>query len=227
MWRPVLLLSFLVVALVLAKVFGLVGRLVELQDWIKGLGTLGYVVFVFIHIGAMIAVIPRSMLAVIAGIFFGSVVGIILVTISAPIGASLTFLIARHFARDATARLLSRNEKSKKLYQLTEEHGAIIVAMVRLLLISPSCLLNYGFGLTKIRFFPYVFWSCLTMLPATVVYVIGADAITEGISQARIPWTLVSSVIIALIVMVILVCYALRKLRDKAKNVGQEYMQQY
>ncbi|MFH1883181.1 MAG: VTT domain-containing protein, partial [Planctomycetota bacterium] len=196
LWRPVLLLSFLVVALVLAKVLGLVGRLVELQDWIKGLETLGYVVFVFIHIGAMIAVIPRSMLAVIAGIFFGSVVGIILVTISAPIGAGLTFLIARYFAQDATARLLSRNQKINKLYQLTEKHGAIIVAMVRLLLISPSCLLNYGFGLTKIRFFPYVFWSCLTMLPATVVYVIGADAITEGISQARIPWTLVSSVII-------------------------------
>ncbi len=36
LWRPVLLLSFLVVALVLAQVFGLVGRLVELQDWIKG-----------------------------------------------------------------------------------------------------------------------------------------------------------------------------------------------
>ena len=226
-WRPVLLLSFLVVALVLVKVLGLVGRLVELQDWIKSLGTLSYVVFVLIHIVAMVVAIPRSVLAVIAGFFFGSVVGIILVTISAPIGASLAFLIARYFARDATVRLLSHNEKTNKLYQLTEEHGAIIVAMIRILLISPSCLLNYGFGLTKIRFLPYVFWSCLTMLPATVVYVMGADAITKGISQARIPWILVGSVIIALIIMVILVRYALRKLRDKEKIVGREYLQQY
>ncbi len=161
----------------------------------------------------MIAAVPRSVLAVIAGLFFGSAVGIILVSISAPVGAGLSFLIARYFAQDATARLLSRNKKINKFYQLTEERGAIIVAITRLLLISPSCLLNYGFGLTKIRFLPYIFWSSLTMLPATVFYVMGAHAITESISQARIPWILVGSVLIALIIMVILMDYALRKLR--------------
>lgn len=226
-WRPVFLLSFLVVALVLVKVSGLVGRLIELQDLIKTQGALGYVVFVFIHIGTMIAVIPRSVLAVIAGVFFGSVVGIILVTISAPIGAGITLLIARYFAQEPVARLLSRNEKINELYQLTEERGAIIVVITRLLLISPANLLNYGFGLTKIRFLPYIFWSSLTMLPGTALYVLGADAITKGISQARSPPILLDSLTMALIVVVILMRYALRKLRAKGEIIGQEYLQKY
>lgn len=211
-WRPILLFSFLAVALVLAKLLGVIGHFKQLEEWIKSLGNLGYVVFVLIHIGAMIAVIPRYVLAVAAGVLFGSVVGIILVTISAPIGAGLAFLIARYFAQDATAYWVSRSEKLSSLYQIVEERGTVVLVATRLATFSPANVLNYAFGLTRIPFRTYMFWSFLCMLPATVLYVVGADAITKSISQARIPWILAGSVILTIVFMFVLARYALRKI---------------
>ena len=76
-------------------------------------------------------------------------------------------------ARDAVANWLSRSEKFQRLDKLTAEHGAIMVALTRLVPIFPFNLLNYGFGLTRVPFWTYVFWSWLCMLPATVVATCG------------------------------------------------------
>ena len=221
-WRPVVLIALVITVLILARVFGLGERLGQLQDWIKGLGALGYVAFVLIYIVATVAAIPGSALTIAAGVLFGSVLGIILVSIASTTGASLACLIARYFARDATARWLSRNEKFKRLDQLTEEHGAIIVAITRLVPLFPFNLLNYGFGLTKVRFFTYVFWSWLCMLPGTALYVIGADVVTKGISQGRIPWVLIGAVVVAFIIMALLIRLARRKLKDKEKDMSKK-----
>ena len=217
-WRPVLFIVFVVTVLVLARVFGLGERIGQLQEWIKDLGAFGYLVFVLLYIIATIAAIPGSALTVAAGVLFGSVVGVILVSIASTTGASFAFLIARYFARDATARWLSRNEKFKRLDQLTEEHGAIIVAITRLVPIFPFNLLNYSFGLTKVRFWTYVFWSWLCMIPGTVLYVVGADAVTKAVSEGRIPWVLIVAVVVALVILTILVRLARKKLKAKEES---------
>ena len=213
--RPILLFAFLAVLLVLVNVFGLVDHLLELQDWIKGQGVIGYLVFAIIHIAAMLAVIPRAVLAVAAGVFFGSVAGIILVTISSVIGVCLTFLIARYFARDTVSRCLLHSGKLRRFYHLTEKHGAIIVVITRLLTFSPSNFLNYCFGLTKIRVSTYLFWSFVCMFPATVVYVLAADAATKGISHVKIPWLSVSTVVIVMIIVFMILHFSLLKLGNK------------
>ena len=74
---------------------------------------------------------------------------------------------------------------------MTREHGAIIVAITRLVPVFPFNLLNYGFGLTGVPFWTYVFWSWLCMLPWTILFVVGADTVTQALSQGRIPWLLI------------------------------------
>jgi len=219
-WLPILLSSFLAFMLVLVKVLGLVDRLLELQDWIKAQGTPGYVTFALIHVGAMMAAIPRSALAITAGVLFGAVAGIILVTISSAIGVCLTFLIARYFARDAVSRWFLRSEKINRFYHLTEKRGAIIVVITRLLIFSPSNLLNYCFGLTKIHISTYLFWLLLCMLPATVVYILAAEAVTKDIPQVQIPWLSVSTVVMVLIIVFLIVHFSLLKLRNKEEIIG-------
>lgn len=209
-WRPILLFFLLAIALVLAKWVGATAHLKQLDEWIKSLGHLGYIVFVFIHIGAMIAAIPRSVLAIVAGVLFGSVVGIILVMIAAPIGAGLTFLIARYFARDATARWVSRSEKLGRLCRVVEERGAVVLVAIRLATFAPANLLNYAFGLTGIPFSTYMFWSFPCMLPVTVVYVTGADVMTKGISHVHLPWVMVGALFFAVMSILITVRYARR-----------------
>jgi uncharacterized membrane protein YdjX (TVP38/TMEM64 family) len=97
----VLLLALIVAVLILARVFGLGEKLGALRDWLHGLGPLGPVVFLVIYIIGVVAAVPGSALTIAAGALFGSVLGVILVSIGATIGASLAFLISRYFARQS------------------------------------------------------------------------------------------------------------------------------
>jgi uncharacterized membrane protein YdjX (TVP38/TMEM64 family) len=215
LWRPVLLLLVIIAVLALAKVFGLGERLALLRGWIRSVGAWGPVVFVLVYIATVVAALPGSALTVAAGALFGSVLGVIVVNIGATVGACLSFLISRYFARDAVARWLSGKEKFRRLDQLTEERGAIIVALTRLVPLFPFNLLNYGFGLTRVRFWTYAFWSWLCTLPGTILYVVGADAIVKAVSEGRVPWGLVVILIGVALALTLLVSFAGRRLQDK------------
>ena len=217
-WKPVLLLVIIMVVFILVNIYGFGEQLEELQSWIHGLGPWGPVAFFLIYLGAVIATIPGTIFGVIAGALFGSVNGVILISISSTVGASLTFLIARYFARDAVTRLLAKNDTMRKLDQLTQDHGVIMVAITRLVPFFPFTLLNYGFGLTKVSFKTYVFWSWLCMIPGTIIFVVGADAITQTITQGRVPWTLIGVVIIACIILGLIAWYARQQLHQKSRN---------
>jgi uncharacterized membrane protein YdjX (TVP38/TMEM64 family) len=211
-WRPVLLFFLIAAALILGRVVGASEHLKQRVEWIRSLGNLGYVVFVGVHIGGMIAAIPRSVLAIAAGVLFGPAVGILLVMIAAPMGAGLAFLIARYFARSATARWVSRSERLGRLLRIVEERGAVVLVVTRLATFAPANVLNYAFGLTGIPFSTYMFWSFLCMLPVTIVYVIGGDIAAKGISQVQIPWVLVGTIVLAVISLLITVRYARQRI---------------
>ena len=214
-WRPIVLGIILISFMVLAKVFNLGGRLGELREWILSLGAFGPFVYIFIYIVAVVFAIPGSIITVMGGVLFGSVVGVISVSVGSTIGASLAFLVSRHFARDAIAQKFARNKKFHHLDQLTKEHGAIIVAITRLALLFPFNLLNYGFGLTHVPFWTYVFWSWMCMIPGTILYVVGADAIATAISEKRIPWLLVIILVVIGVIITILVRQARKKLKTE------------
>ena len=153
--RPVILLALVIAILMVARFLGLADRLGDLRDWIKSLGSLGALVFILIYVVAVVAALPAAPVSVAAAALFGSVWGVILINIGATLGAGLAFLVGRYFARDAVVNWLGHNEKFRRLDQLTEEHGAIIVALTRLVPIFPFNLLNYGFGLTRVPFWTY------------------------------------------------------------------------
>lgn len=202
----------------LAHLFGLGEKLAQLRDWIKSTGFLGPAVFIFIYAIGTVAAIPGSAMTVAAGSMFGSLLGVVIVSIASTSGASLAFLASRYFTREAVERWLTKKEKFRKLDALTERHGAIIVAITRLVPLFPYTLLNYGFGLTKVHFKTYVFWSWLCMIPGTVMYVVGADAVTKGLAQGKIPWVLVGVFIIVIISITFLVRHARGVLRKKEES---------
>ena len=183
--------------------------------WLVTLGPWGPLVFLLIYIVAVVAALPGAAITIAGGALFGSVLGVILVNIGATIGASLAFLIARYFAREGVVNWLSKSDKFRKLDHLTEEHGDIIVALTRLVPIFPFNLLNYGFGLTRVPFWTYVFYTWLCTLPGTILYVVGADAVSKALVQGRIPWPLVGAFLVALVFLTFLVRSARRKLRLK------------
>lgn len=212
--KPVGLLIAVVALIVLSRAFGLGDKLGELKDWIADQGVWGPFIFAGVYAVATVAAIPGSALTIAAGALFGSVIGTITVIFGATTGAALCFLIARYFARDAVAASLAKNAKFQRLDKLTEKNGAIIVAITRLVPIFPFNLLNYGFGLTGVPFRTYVLWSFLCMLPGTILYVVGTDAVTTAIEEGRIPWVLVGVVLLIIGLLTVVVKQARKKLKE-------------
>lgn len=211
--KPLIFVLGLGVLIAGARFAGLDSQLGSLREWIQGLGLMGPVIFSLLYALAAVLAIPGSALTIMAGALFGSIAGSLSVIIGATLGASLCFLISRYLARDALAKLLENNEKFKKLDDLTEKNGAIIVAITRLVPLFPFNLLNYGFGLTRIPFKTYVFWSFFCMMPGTILYVVGTDLITQAITEGRIPWPLVAVFILVFVLLFFLVKKARQNMR--------------
>jgi uncharacterized membrane protein YdjX (TVP38/TMEM64 family) len=217
-FKPVILILIIVSLFIIMNLYGFGQDVEKLQSWIQSLGIWGPVAFFIIYLGAVIATIPGTIFGVIAGGLFGSLVGVILISISSTIGASICFLIARYFARDTIASWLSKNKTMKRLDELTEEQGMMIVGLTRLIPLFPFTLLNYGFGLTKVSFKTYVFWSWLCMLPGTILVVVGTDILTQSLTQGRISWELLGVLLITCIALGLIVWYSRRKFKEKRKH---------
>jgi uncharacterized membrane protein YdjX (TVP38/TMEM64 family) len=203
--RPLALLVAIAAMTVVAPALGLGERIGELRAWIDGLGPAGPLAFALVYAAAVTVAVPASLLTVAAGAMFGSLVGVATVLAGATLGAAASFAVARWFARDAITTWLGGNARFARLDRLTERHGALVVALTRLVPVFPFSLLNYGFGLTCVPFRTYLGWSVVCMLPGTVLYVVGADAVTRGLAEGRVPWALVAvfALVLALLALVV------------------------
>jgi uncharacterized membrane protein YdjX (TVP38/TMEM64 family) len=216
-WRPLLLIGAIMTVMLLARSLGVGDRLASLREWIESLGSWGPLAFLGLYVVAVVAALPGAVITVAAGALFGALTGTLLVSVGSTVGAALAFLIARYFAREAVVSWLGKSDRFRKLDRLTEQHGAVMVALTRLVPIFPFNLINYGFGLTRVPFWTYVLWSWLCMLPATILYVVGADAATTAVAEGRVPWPLVLAALAVLVILALLVRYARARLEARPR----------
>ncbi len=202
-WRPLIVISLVVAVTWIVQPARIVGEIAEFREWIDGLGPWRIPMFLAIYVLAAVAIVPAALLKVAAGGLFGSVLGLIIASIGSTLGAAACFIIARYVASGSLVQRMKQGKRFRKLDALTERHGAVIVALVRLVPILPGNLVNYAFGLTRVPLGIFVFWSWLCMLPGTVVLVVGTDAFVQGFGEDRIPWGLIAIVAGALVLMVV------------------------
>lgn len=219
---PLLVVLALAGLVVAGRMLGLGEKVVLLRDWIDTLGVMGPFVFVAIYIAAVVLAVPGSAMTALAGALFGSVLGVIVVSAGSTVGAALCFLIARFLARKRVAKRLAGNPHFEKLDAMTERHGALMVAVTRLVPIFPFNVLNYGFGLTGIPFATYIMWSWLCMLPGTVLYVVGADTVTRSLAEGRVSPVLLLVLVLAGIIITLLVRAARRKIGEEKTERDEE-----
>lgn len=216
--KPFILGVVIITLIIVSNRLGLGEKLGDLKDWIKSIGIWGPVVFISIYTISTVALIPGSAMTVAAGAMFGSVMGVVVASLASISGAVLSFLVARYFARESVAKWLEKQEKFRKLDELTEKHGSIIVAITRLVPLFPFTLLNYGFGMTKVPFKIYVLWSWLCMIPGTIMYVVGSDAIVTATREGKVPWALVFVFASIIIIIAFLVRHARNILQKKESD---------
>ena len=195
------------------------------KNWIGELGMWGPLALGMIYIVATLLFIPGWILTVTAGAVYGLVTGTVIVSLASTTAAAFAFLIARHLARGRARR---RIEQSPKLTAIDEAIGAQgwkIVALLRLSPAVPFSLQNYLYGVTAVRFWPYVLTSWVSMLPGTFLYVylgsMGAAATQKSNGASAGEWTLR---VVGLLATIAVTVYVTRLARRaiRAKTAIQE-----
>ena len=197
-----LLITIVLVLFILALMLDWDDKLQQARTWIESMGPWGPIAFILIYIGATIAAIPGTALTLTAGPLFGPWLGTLYVSIGATIGATICFLISRYFARDAIGAWLEDKQSFQRLDELTERHGGWMVGVTRLIPFFPFNLLNYGFGLTRVRLWTYILLSWLCMLPGTAAYVFLSDQIARFLATGEASWLLLAGGLLLLIALV-------------------------
>ena len=141
------------------------------NDWVGQMGTTGIFIFIGVYSVATVLLAPGAILTIGAGYAFGLWKGFLAVSAGSTLGASLAFLVARFVARDKIEAMATGNEKFRNIDKAIGKHGAKLIFLLRLSPVIPFNLSNYFYGLTGVRFWPYVLASWLGMMPGTFLYV--------------------------------------------------------
>ena len=145
--------------------------LTRLLEWTEGLGAVGPVVVAAIYVVACVFMLPGSILTLGAGFLFDVAIGTITVSVGSTLGACAAFWVGRTFARGWVSKKVADNAGFAAIDEAVGRQGFKIVLLTRLSPLFPFNLLNYAYGLTRVKFRSYALASWLGMLPGTVMYV--------------------------------------------------------
>jgi uncharacterized membrane protein YdjX (TVP38/TMEM64 family) len=200
-----------VAAIALIAAFVIAVRLLPLGDWItqfqtwvRGIGPMGYAVYVLAYAVCCVFIIPALALTLGAGAIFGFVEGTLVVLAGATIGATLAFILARTVLRRRVERMTANNPKFRALDRAITREGTKILWLVRLSGFPPFTWVNYAFGLTGVRLAPYVAITFFGIIPGTLAFTwagaAGAAALTGTGNRVLLGVTAVGAVAVAVFV---------------------------
>jgi uncharacterized membrane protein YdjX (TVP38/TMEM64 family) len=159
-----------VVAILLVAGRQLATLLPRVTDTVESMGAWAPLAFIVIYAAACVAFVPGSLLTLAAGALFGVLEGTVIVLTGATLGAFLSFLIARHVARDWVTARVQRDPRVAAIDRAIAGDGRRITFLLRLSPLIPFNLLNYALGLTQVRSIDFLVAS-LGMVPGTLLYV--------------------------------------------------------
>jgi len=136
---------------------------------LEGLGPWGPVLFALIYVVFAVTMAPAFLLTVAAGALFGVWQGSAVAFVSATLGASAAYFIARRLAGTRLFSWFVRDRRVAAVQQGIVSDGAWVQFLLRLSPIVPYVLLNYALGLSRVRFRDFLV-ACVGMLPTIVMY---------------------------------------------------------
>jgi uncharacterized membrane protein YdjX (TVP38/TMEM64 family) len=104
------------------------------------------------------------------GFFFGLWWGFLIVLAGNIVSTAISFALSRFVARRWFRRKLSANPALRALGPAVERESWKIILLSQLHPLFPSSLLNYFYGLTRIRFSTYMVWASIGRMPGLFFY---------------------------------------------------------
>jgi uncharacterized membrane protein YdjX (TVP38/TMEM64 family) len=202
-------------------------------EWIEALGAAAAIAYLGVYVAASVALLPGSVLAMIAGALFGFGRGLLIACAGAVLGSSAAFVVARHGVRGPVSRWLqgravARHRVYARMAGLDRSigrRGLLLVFLLRLSPIIPYNMLNYALGLTGVRFWHYALGS-VGMVPAILFYVyaghiagdVAAAAAGHGTADAPRALLLLPALLATMVAAWVAGRYAQRELERIARS---------
>lgn len=176
--RRVILALFLVVAvIILHLLYSRVGITLEwiqeqrlyLLQMVQERYFFSVALYLLTFIVATLFGIPITVLLTIAaGYFFGTFAGVLYANIGATTGAAISFLVFRYlFGSWVQGRY---GHQFEKFNRKVERHGHNYLLMMQFLPVTPILLINVFAGLTRLRFWTFIWTTSLGILPGSLLY---------------------------------------------------------
>jgi len=154
----------------LAQHYPVVDFIVRLQQKIGAMQFWGAVLYPLLYGACNVLLLPGGVLAIGSGLFFGIWWGFFLNLVGNVGGAAVSFFISRKLGRDWVARKFLKRRKWAALDEAIARDGWKIIFLSQVHPLFPSSLLNYLYGVTRIRFGTCMLWIALGQAPGLFLY---------------------------------------------------------
>jgi uncharacterized membrane protein YdjX (TVP38/TMEM64 family) len=167
--KAAILLGFILAAIILL-------RFTRIREFLSGEALGGYIeaagfwaplAFILLYAAGICLFLPGTLLTALGAALFGPYRGFLYVWIGAMGGATAAFWIGRTLGREFAASLIG--ERLRRYDDAIERNGFATVLYLRLAYF-PFTVLNFGMGLTKVRFSDYFFGTALGIVVGTFVF---------------------------------------------------------
>ena len=167
--KAIILLLFIVMAIILVRFTPVKDYLTAeaLGHFLDSAGLWGPVVFIAIYAVGVCLFLPGTLLTGLGAAIFGAYWGFVYVWFGAMAGASAAFLIGRTLGREFAASLIG--DRLKKYDDAIGRNGFATVLYLRLVYF-PFTPMNFGMGLTKVRFWDYFAGTGLGIIVGTFIF---------------------------------------------------------
>ncbi len=125
------------------------------------------VAFILIYAVGVCLFVPGTLITAIGAAIFGPYWGFLYVWVGAMIGASTAFFVGRSLGREFAASLVG--DRLGKYDEAIERNGFATVLYLRLVYF-PFTPMNFGMGLTRVRFRDYFFGTGLGIIVGTFIF---------------------------------------------------------
>ncbi|GAB7388742.1 hypothetical protein BSNK01_25800 [Bacillaceae bacterium] len=139
-----------------------------IRDFILSFGWWAPLLYIFLYTIRPLFFFPAILLSLSGGLAFGPWWGTLYDLIGASLGSYLAFGISRKLGRDAMERWLGK--RLRMIDERVQENGFRTILFLRLIPLMPFDVVNYGAGLSKIRFRDYALATVLGILPGAFAY---------------------------------------------------------
>jgi uncharacterized membrane protein YdjX (TVP38/TMEM64 family) len=181
--KAAFLLAFIIMAVALVRFTPVKGyfRAEKLGLLLATAGFWAPVAYVVIYAAGVCLFIPGTPLTVLGAAIFGYS-GFFYVWVGAVIGSSVAFFIGRYLGRDFAASLIG--DKLKKYDDAVGRNGFATVLYLRLVYF-PFTAMNFGMGLTKVRFADYFAGTALGIIPGVFIFIFFVGTVKEVWASGR------------------------------------------